>query len=230
MSFFDDFDWGRVIESAVQVIPSVIGTSMTNRANTKAAQIATDAGAQQAQAIQAGNAAAIEELRQSRESAERIGAPGVQHLQRVVARNPAQMTPAQEQAIKDAQLEFNRGPAMKSYGGRAHSRMFSDMTNRVTMGAQDTNRREADAAAGNLTGFTRQAMSVAPAIANVQARTGEQVGRVAGQVGDTQAGAVTANANTSADAMGQIASVFANAMKDQDRESRYRGYKTSIEG
>lgn len=207
-----DFDWESIASSflgtAPSIISSVVGGQRVAQANTRAAQLSENS-----------NAAALNELRNTREQAVNLGAPGVQYLRNVVSRDPSMLTPAQTQAISDSQREFNRGPALKSYGGRAYSRMFADMSGRMRAGAVQQNQQRSDSAAGNLSGITRQGLSMSPAIAQVQSRAGDAAGN-----------AMTANASTEADTMGQIASVFANSVKDQNRESRYAGYKSSFGG
>lgn len=209
MSLFDNFDWGAVASSVAGAAPSLIGTVMANRTatrgNSRAAQIA-----------QGGNNAALEEMRAGRESAERTGAPGVQYLRNVVARDPGQITPAQQQAIADSQREFNRGPALKAYGGRAFSRMFADTTGRMRANAVTENQRNQQQAASTLSGVATQGRNMTPAIAQIQAR------------GANIAAAGTAvNAQDTADTYGQIASVFANSVKEADRGRRYKEYEAS---
>lgn len=209
-----DFDWESIASSflgaAAQAAPSVIAATLGQRqisnANTNAARIA-----------EGSNAAALNEVRATRDQATALGAPGVNYMRNVVARDPSMLTPAQAQTVADAQREFNRGPALKSYGGRAYSRMFSDMTDRTRASAVQQNQQRADSAASNLTGITRQGLQMSPAIATIQARTGDAAGQAGIQ-----------NATNTADVMGQIGSLFTNSVKDQNRESRYAGYKSSF--
>jgi len=201
---FDDFDWGGLAKNVVaSTITAVPGIYAANRGAKM--QIA---GNQQAAGV--ATAAAQEQINQIRSGNERA----IAQFRPVLAESPQTLTPQQQVTLGDAQRDMNNSNMLGRMGGRAFTRSFSDMTNRFRGNAVAENTARQDRARGN--------------IATLESQTGRQVAAPIGQAADAVGGAAVGDAGVKADTMGAISSYFANAVKDGDRERRYREYSKGV--
>jgi hypothetical protein len=205
------------------VVPAVLGGATwlggrEQRKGNEAAGRAALTGQREAlAATERGNRLAVDQLR----TLEAQGQPGVSYFQRVVARDPYTLTPAQRTAEKDLRREANARLAKSGLrgSGRAVTASFNDLLNRFRGAAVETNLGRGDRAAGALTG---QATSAGTNIANIYAGGGQQAGQIALAGGETAGNLLSSNAALNAETMGSLAGIFAGERDRQNRESRYR--------
>lgn len=201
---FDDFDWGglakNVVASTVTALPGLYAANRGAKMQT--------AGNQQAAGIAA--TTAQEQVNQIRGGNERA----IAQFRPVLAESPQTLTPQQQVTLGDAQRDLNNSNLLGRAGGRSYTRAFADMTNRFRGNAVAENTRRQDQARGN--------------VAQLEAQTGRQVAVPIGQAGDAAGAAAIGDAGVKADTMGAITSYFANAVKEGDRERRYREYSKGV--
>jgi len=191
---------------------SLIGGMFASDANEEAADASIEASRNALQAHREGNAIAQEHLKKL----ERNAAPGVAHLQQIVAGDPNRITPAQEIQLADTSRNLNAGLAKSGLrgAGRSVARVHNDVMNRTKSGMVERNRGRVDTAATNLAG---QATGAATGQANLASQLGQQTANTLTGMGDTTANAATANGSLWAQTLGNIGSIFAR----DDRGSRY---------
>lgn len=214
--FFDSFDWGalgrRFINATISAAPGIYASNVANRkiahANERAGNIITNAGREQ-----------VANLEAIRRKAEAEAAPAISHYRATLAQPAHVLTPAQTVNLNDARRTLRESGAQSRFGGRAFARQFADVENRVRAGATSENIRRQDAAAGQLYG--RQSTAY-----NAMGRQGD----VAGDVATNQAALTTAAGENQANTVAAIGTYFANAIKDADRERRYREYQQTKPG
>ena len=226
MAFFDDWDWGEILKPAVSALPQAIasgfGAYQVANANQRAADIAAQTRGQNTQALQ--------------ESAQRAAgmlAPmagqqqtGTAYLRQVMARSPYELSPQQQIQVQDARrLSTEMAPSSLRGSGRFVTAASNDVANRTRGGLIAQNQQRSDAAAQSLgnqgaaatTGMANITAGVGPAVASQNTWAAENMGNAA-------IGTGASNAQT----LGNIASFFANAQKDQERESRYKDLRSSL--
>ena len=206
-----DIDWGGIakkfITSTATQIPQIYGAYQAGRRANAAAD-------RQSALINAGNTDRMRRLDALTAEGRDVSAPAIAHYRAELARSPGELRPAQEIALGDAQREFSRAPTLARMGGRAFTRGFSDVTNRFRSGAVEANRLTQDRAAAALMGRGNIGLTAGVAGAQAPAQTGLALADVEGGRGQAQA-----------DTMATISSYFANAVKDSERESRYKDLK-----
>ena len=201
---FDDFDWGglarNVVASTVQAIPAIY-------AGNRGAKMQMAGNAQAAQIAQAGAQERINQIKQGNERA-------IAQFRPVLAQSPNVLTPQQDIALADAQRDLNNSNLLGRLGGRAYTRAFSDMTDRYRAGAVADNTRRQDAARTNISAIERG--------------TGQQVSAPLADAANVAGQAAISDGAVKADTLGAIGSYFANAIKEGDRERRYREYAKGV--
>lgn len=230
MGYFDGWDWGGMLESfgkgAAAAVPAavagIIGQSGVRRANNQAAQISADNRNANVAAVTAANANAMRTLQPIASG----GQPASDYLRSVMAINPNELTPSQKIEMDDRMLKANRSmPSAFRGSGRATSAMLTDVLNRGRAGMIDANTRRVDSAANSLHGAGNQAQI---GIANIQAGTGRQVAGFNDAAANDQANLITGTADSGNAVMANVASYFANADKDSEKESRYGKVKQTL--
>ena len=226
MSFFSDWDWSKiaqgVAQSAPAVISSYVGARQIANANQRAAQIAADNAAANRATLTAANTTAQGYLAPQIAA----GAPAADYLRTVMAQNPNELTPQQEIQLADTRRQaVTATPSGLRGSGRYLTASINDVNNRGRAGMVATNTGRADAAANTL---ASRGAGAATGAANLAANLGTQVANVNTTGADAGANAITATADSNNAALQNIGSFFANAVKDADRESRYRGFKTGF--
>lgn len=245
MSWFDEFDWGGLVKNVggavIQAAPSIYaanaGANKVVAGNQQAANIATDAGARNEALIReqmARSAAAVDRSGALVGRAGAAVAPALAHFRTTMSRDPSELTPEQQIAIRDSQRELAGRNLIGTVGGRAMSKMMADTTGRLRASAVQQNAQRGDAAASQVGSLGLQTTGQDLQATGQQMQATQMVGQgtnalvtnnsdVATNVGN----AVTSSANATAEPYGAIANMFANSMKDADRKSRYEEYKTS---
>lgn len=197
---FDDFDWGKIVQGAVQALPQVATAVMGNRAqqqgNQQAVAIANEAAARREAVIK--NAAA----------------PAISHFTATMGADPNKMTPQQQITLDDSNRELNNSNIPGRVGGRAFSRIFADTNARARAGAVQSNVARGDVAAGQ--------------VGQLATAQGNALTSNIGTAADVAGNAATAGGAAQADTYGAIGSFIASAMKDGSRESQYNKYKTGL--
>jgi hypothetical protein len=223
MPIFENWDWNSILRSAVGSIPAAIsgfyGARQVARANRAAAEIAAR-----------NQAANIAEIRQANERAAAmlrpladVGTPGIEYMHSIMARSPYQFSPAQQIELEDRRrAAIEMIPPSLRGAGRFRTAAINDVLNRARAGMIAENQARQDRAAQALAGTGTGALSN---IASFVAGQGPQIARENTAAAEAMANALTGTAASNATTMGQIASFFANAMRDNERASRYRGLK-----
>jgi hypothetical protein len=232
MGLFDGWDWEKIatgfgaglVNAAPAIVAGGISAYNSSRANTQAADIAARTRDANVAATSAANDRAIQTLSPMVANAQ----PAQDYLRSVMATNPYALTPQQDQEMKDRMLLANRSlPSAFRGSGRATSAVLNDTMNRGRAGMIDQNMRRSDAAAGSL---NSSGTSATNNIASIQAGAGRQVAGFNDDAGTNQANALTATADSNNSAIASIASYFANASKDNEREGRYGRAKQTLQG
>jgi len=195
----------------------VAGALYAMDANRKAQETALKATRANTQAVLTGQTQAQRRL----DSLRAEGAPGVQHLQRIVAGEPDTLTPGQRYELADFTQGANRtataGPFASS-GRAVHAivgKSRADLINRF----MESNRNRRDQAAGQLAG---RGASAALGSADLAMRGGEAVGAGALQAGEIGAGADVANATLAASGLGTLAGIISEDQNNKRTERRYQ--------
>jgi hypothetical protein len=227
MATFDEFDWSKfgntAAQSAAAALPAAVigymGHRQVAKGNQQAANIAADTARTNIAEIRTANANAARTLQPIAARA----TPALDYFQSVMARNPYDFTPGQQIELEDRRRIATNSvsPGLRG-SARTNTAVINDVLNRARAGMIDTNQRRADSAAGTLGTAGVNATTNAASIASGQ---GPQVASQNLQAGQAAGNAITGTAASGADTMGNIASYFANAMKDRERESRYQRYK-----
>lgn len=186
MAMFDDWNWGTIAnafgQTVVPAVTSLIGANQVGKANANAAQIA--------QANATANKATLTAA----------NAPAMQYLQSVTARDPNQLTPAQDIQLADTRRQMvTSTPTGLRGSGRFLTAAVNDVNNRGRAGMIATNTARSDSAnmqRGNL------ASNLGTSIAGQN---------TAGNYATANAGTATAGSNNMA--LQNIGSYFANSMK-----------------
>lgn len=211
MALFDNFDWGGLVTSIAGGIPAVVasavGAHQIGKANSEAAGIAQQAGAQNTELV-----------REAINRSDQLNAPAIAHFRSVMGTDPSVMTPGQKIAIEDTQRGLNNKNLLGTVGGRAFSRIHADTTGRMRANAVKENTDRVDAAGRTVANIANQQGNLMMNQTNALTQNNNNVANAVGNSGMSTAAA-------DADTYGQIANMFANVVKDQDRESRYREYK-----
>lgn len=199
-------------------------------ANVQAAQIAAQAQARSAAAIQEGNRLAQQRFEQQQADTKAMQAqiqPAVGRLQTMAAADPYAMTPQQDQEVDDTRRQTLNALAVSGLRGSGRAtvaavRRAEDNTRGRLI---QQNQQRADAATTNLSGqyFSLQGAGnqMATQAANVDASTGQAVGGTIQNQGNLQAESLLANTSLQGKAIGDIAAVTADSLKE-GRRSYYR--------
>ncbi len=186
MAMFDDWNWGTIANAfgatVVPAVTSLVGANQVAKANQNAAGIARANATTNTATLTAANA------------------PAMQYLQSVTARDPNQLTPAQDIQLADTRRQMvTSTPTGLRGSGRFLTAAVNDVNNRGRAGMVATNTARADSAnlqRGNL------AAGLGTAVAGQN---------TAGNYAD--ANAITATAGSNNAALSNIGSYFANSMK-----------------
>lgn len=210
----DDGGWGGIatafLGNLAGQLPAIY---MANQASKR-----IQAGQNQASRIaQATTAAQLANQQRIEQQASAEGAPAIAYYRSVMAERPEVLRPAQQVALNDARREFANRSTLGRMGGRAVARGVSDINTRFKANAMEANRNAQGQAASQLMGR-----------GNLGIAAGTGMTPVIGSGGEAQANLAAAGGQTQADALAAISSYFANAIKDTERDSRYKDYKTSM--
>lgn len=226
---------GWFTEILGSVAGPLIGGLFASDANEDAADQASGARYAAIDAMRDANRESIAAMRQGNELAsqhlrriEANAAPGVSHLQRIVASDPNRLTSSQEIELADTARGLNAGLARSGLrgAGRSVARVFGDVMNRTKSGMLDKNKSRTDAAGTALAVPSTQAVT---AQANLASQQGQNEARIHSNfgtnqanmitgAGDINAAATTANGNIGSETIGNIiGSIFSR----EDRGSRY---------
>ncbi|MDP2620590.1 MAG: hypothetical protein Q8P46_10515 [Hyphomicrobiales bacterium] len=226
MGFFDGWDWNGIANgiarSAPAAISNFVGASQVASANQRAAQMAADNAAANRAVLTSANTTAQGYLQPQIAA----GAPAADYLRTVMAQNPNELTPQQEIQLADTRRQaVTATPSGLRGSGRYLTASINDVNNRGRAGMVAANTGRADAAANTL---ASRGAGAATGAANLASNLGTQVANVNTTGADAGANAITTTADSNNAALQNIGSFFANAVKDADRESRYRGFKTGF--
>lgn len=185
-------------------------------ANVQAAQIAAQAQARSAAAIQEGNRLAQQRFEQTQAQAQ----PAVDALQRIAASDPYTLTLQQEQEVDDTRRQTLNALSVSGLrgSGRATVAAVRQAEDNTRGRLIQQNQQRADAAT---TGLASQYFSATGQAANVDAATGQAVGGTIQNQGNLQAESLLANTSLQGRALGDVAAVTADALKE-GRRSYYR--------
>lgn len=197
------------------------------QAQHQAAVAQAQAAERQAQAIRQGN-----QLAQQRfETVQQQAQPAVEGLQRIASSDPYALTPQQEQEIADSRRTAMNALAVS--GLRGSGRATVD----AVRGSEDAtrgrivarNQARSDTAT---TGLAGQYFTAVGKAAGLDASTGEAVGKAVGKaydptkMGELNANALLATTTLQGRALGDVAAVTADALKE-GRRSYYRDNRPS---
>ncbi len=198
---FSGWDWGKIAQGFAGSVPGAITGYMGANQVANANQRAAQIAQQ--------NAAA------NRQVLTQASAPALQYLQTVMATDPYKLTPQQQITLEDSRRQMvSATPAGLRGSGRFLTAAVNDVNNRGRAGFIDSNIRRADTSAveqGKIAGGLARSI------------TGENT-QAAQATGNAITGTATSNART----LGDIGSYFANAVKDSNRDNRYRDFKGSF--
>jgi hypothetical protein len=220
MGWFDSFIGdGGWIGPALMAGATLYASNQATQANLQAAQIAAQASARQVDAIREGTALAQQRFDTVQQQAQ----PAVQQLQRIAATDPYALSPAQQQEVDDARRQTLNALAVSGLRGSGRAtvaavRKVEDSTRGRLI---DQNQQRADTAT---TGLAGQYFNAVGQAANIDAASGYAAGHGYANQGGIQASALLANANVQGRALGDIAAVTADALKE-GRKSYYRDNK-----
>lgn len=211
--FLGDGGW---IGPAIMAGATLYVGNQAAAANLQAAQIAAQAQARSAAAIQEGNRMAQQRFEQVQTQT----APAVEGLQRIAASDPYAFSPGQEQELADSRRQTMNALAVSGLrgSGRATVAAVRQAEDNTRGRLIEQNRSRADSATTNLAG---QYFGVAGQAATVDSQTGLAVGSSLENQGAMQANALLANTSLQGRALGDIAAVTADALKE-GRRSYYR--------
>lgn len=226
MSFFDGFDWSKIINgaaaAAVPAVTGYYGAKQVANANQQAAEIAGRNRDTNLAAITAANERAGTMLQPIASQA----GTGIDYLRTVMARNPNELTPQQEIQLADSRRQMvMQTPSGLRGSGRFLTAAVNDVNNRGRAGMIDANTRRADTAGSEL---ARMGTGATTNMASLSSGQGRDIATINTGAATDQANAVTNTAASNAKTLGDITSYFANATKDADRESRYGRAKASL--
>jgi len=227
LSFLDPSTWAW--NAILSIGSSLIGSNRASKANDQAANIARDTSATNAKLFREAGDKATGYITPLLDQGKSIAAPGLQYLKTVTASNPYQLNPQQSAAMGDITKNAQRSVPFSLRGSGRTATAITNKgidTARNAMFAQNQSR--ADQAANTLAtqGLTTQ-RTAAPALANIATGNASNIAAENTGAGNVSANAATSNAQSDVDVFAQIASVIANANKDQNRPSRYSGYSTT---
>lgn len=228
MALFDDWDWGKIAQGLIASIPgtvaSVAGANQVSDANQQAANLALVNAAQNRDVLSQATERGLGFLRPQLEA----GAPATAYLRTVMAGDPYSLTPAQKIDLADRRQRVLAGmsPGLRG-SGRYVAAALGDVENRGRAGMIDANIARADQAARTL---NAQGANAGASSANLSTQLGPAIAGQNTLATDTAGNAVTGTAASNAQTMGDIASFFANAVKEGTRDSRYRDFRKNLEG
>lgn len=203
---------GSIVNAGAQIY----GAKQASKANDQAAQIS-----QQATGEQIGLAREVQEAQQRRlDQLTASSQPGLDYLRNLTTQQPDGLTAQQQIQLQD--LNRNAVASATKAGlagaGRTVAAIVNDTGNRFMADATANNQRRSDAAAGTLAVQNANAITQAN---NVDANAGNTVSGLVGSNAMNQANAGTNSATANQSAIGAIGSIFANAVKDNQRNSEY---------
>lgn len=225
-------DWLTSLFSNKAVLPALIsggtmlyGSKLASDANSRAAASALQGQREANAAIIQGNNLAQERFNQAQQQT----APGTTYLRSLVSADPNVLSPSQQRQLDT--LRRTTGAQLAASGlrgaGRAVTKSIRDVESDYTSRAIDSNRARSDMAAGNLSG---QYFNAGNNSANASVNTGNAIGQGALNTAGTVANADIATAATQGQTLGAVASIFANANKEEERKSKYNTTQTIGEG
>lgn len=146
-------------------------------------------------------------------------------MRTVMAQDPYTLTPKQNIELEDRRRNAKIAiPNGLRGSGRYTSAMVNDVENRAKAGMIAENTGRADTMSGRVAATGNNAVTNQ---ANIQAGQGAQVAQQTTMAGDAAGNAATGTGQAYGDTFGAIGSFFANAVKDQDRNSRYGAWKAT---
>lgn len=204
-------------DDIAQIAGTVVSSKISADANRDAARRAEAGANAQAEAIREGN-----ELAQDRfETLEERTAIGTRELQRLAASDPSQLTPAQLAQLEEAQRSTAIGLNASGLrgAGRATVAAFKDVEGDFRNRAVESNRTRKVDASNRLAGVNVNAIGQQ---AGIDRATGQAEGTAANRSGLFDAGATTANASLTGQAIGDITAIIAGEEKAKGRKSKFR--------
>ena len=198
------FNWGDVGKSAVMALPQAVaagvGSNMVARGNQAAVDIANQNRQQ--------NLALLQPSLQQQGTA-------IEYMRGTMARRPQDLSPQQQIQLGDTRRQaVEMTPSSLRGSGRAQTAIINDVANRARAGMIAGNQQRSDTAAQTLGGYGANA-------------TNAMVGQNTA-TNNVAIDAATGTAGSNAQTMGNIASFFANAVKDRERESRYADWRNKL--
>lgn len=225
MGWFDSF-----LADGGWVGPAILGGAMlyssqqSAAANLAAAQIAADSQRRQAEAIREGNALAQQRFMAAQEQA----APSVARMQQMAAADPHGLSQQQQAQVDDARRTTMS--ALQVSGLRGSGRAAVAAVRRAEDNTRgrlvEENQRRADSAN---TSLASQYFGAGQQAAALDANAGQAIGRGIEAEGALGANAMLANTALNARALGDVAAVTADALKE-GRRSYYRDNRPSEGG
>lgn len=209
-SFFSNGNW---IPAALLAGATIYSATTASRANVEAANKATAAAREQANAIREGNRLAQQRF----DTVQATTAPAVAYQTEAMNSGTA-LQPWQQQQVDDtrrvATNALNLSPLRGS--GRAMVAAIRKVEEGTTNQFLEQNRQRADRAASGLAG---QYFSAGTQAANLDASTGRAAGQAAWNQGLIDADATTADATLRGRAIGDLATIINDAAKEGRRSS-----------
>ena len=214
-------DFTAFVPSLIAGGASILGNVFASRGNRQAADIAANTAATNAAGIRATNARAGQILQPIAANAQ----PGLDYMRRTVATNPYQLSTRQQIELKDRSRQaVTMIPSSLRGSGRYTSAMANDVLNRGRAGMIAENQGRADVAARGLASTGAAATTNQ---ASITAGQGPQIATQNTMAGDVAGNAATQGGENTANVISQIGSFFANALKDQQRESKYGDFRAA---
>ena len=216
MSFWD------FVPALVTAGATLYGVNQASKATQKAADTLKQANNNATNVEMAGLDAAKNVVAQNQSAA----SPGLLAQQEIINRGSA-LTPEQEQAVADSRTQAINSLKGSSLRGsaRATSAIISDTDNRVRNNFMTANQRDADQAAGTLSG---QYFTAGNSLASNATDAGKAASTGLMNSGNIDASNLTGQAKLSGQAIGDIGAVIADQVKSNISDQRNSSYKQVV--